>query len=103
MITVTANNYLEYIINALKIFFLAFVIGRSVDHLFKLLTNKYKNVNKKMLGIVQLLLVINIAYVMHIFTSEEFSEEFQISHPGILFSSFMINLQTTMFRNLGIV
>jgi len=102
MIIVDIENYKEYIFNAIKIFLLTFILGRTVNKLFEVITEKYKNFNKKLMGLIQLIIIIHIAYILHIVTSQEFSEEFQISHPSILFSSFMINLQTTMFRNLGI-
>lgn len=103
MIIVDWPHYRDYLLNAFKIFFFTFVIGRSIDYTFKLINDKYQKYNKKLFGLLQLIVVIHVAYILHIFTSNEFSDEFQISHPSILFSSFMITLQTNMFKNFGVI
>lgn len=100
---INLQNYIEYISSAIKIFMLTFIIGKGINKLFEKIEKDYPNYNKKILGFTHLFFIINVAYYLHIFTSDEFSDEFQISHPGILFSSFMINLQSNMFKNLGIL
>ena len=102
MIFVDLQHYSDYLINSLRIFVLTFILGRGINHLFVIINKKYPNYNKKLFGFLQLFFIINVAYVFHIFTTDEFSDEFQITHPGILFSSFMISLQTNMFKNLGV-
>lgn len=102
MITVDWLHYRDYLLSAFKIFFLMFVIGGSINHIFTIINKKYPKYNKVIWGVLQLIVVIHVAYILHIFTSNEFSDEFQISHPSILFSSFMISLQTNMFKNFGI-
>lgn len=98
----SVNNYLNYLLSALRIFILTFLLGKGIDKIFEKINKKYSEFNKNLIGLIQLFFIINIAYYLHIFTSENFSNEFQISHPSILFSSFIINLQTNMFRNLGV-
>lgn len=102
MIIVDFEHYTDYLKNAIKIFLFTFILGRGINKLFELITEKYSSYNKKLLGLLHLFVIINLAYILHIFTSDQFSDEFQISHPSILFSSFMITLQTQMFKNFGI-
>jgi uncharacterized membrane protein YoaK (UPF0700 family) len=103
MITGKFQNYKNYVFSAIKIFLLTFVLGKSINNFFTFITDKYENFNKKILAIIQLIVIINVAYIIHIIPSKQISEEFQITNPSILFSSLMINLQTTMFKNFDIL
>ena len=96
------NTYLQY---SLKIFFLAFIIGKSSDNIFLSIqknTSFYK-INKLFYGISQLIFVIFISFYLHVLTNNQISNELQIYSPTVLFSSFIFALQTNMMKNLDIL
>ena len=94
------NNFNTYLTYSVKIFLLAFIIGRSIDNIFITLQKKYTHINNVIFGILQLLTIITISYYLHIFTSNQFSNQMQIYGPNVLFSSFIFTLQTNMMQNL---
>lgn len=93
------KNFNNYFIESIKIFLLAFIIGKSIDNIFTRLQNKHSNINPIIFGIFQLIVVIIAAYYLHIFTSNQFSNEMQIYAPNVLFSSFIFTLQTNIMKN----
>jgi hypothetical protein len=99
------TNFNTYFINSLKTFFLAFIIGKSINNFFVIIQTKYKhkNINNIVYGILQLITVILSAYYLHILSSNTFSNNMQIYAPNVLFSSFIFALQTNMINNLDIM
>lgn len=95
------TNFNTYILHSLKIFFLAFIIGKSIDNIFIAIQKKYNKVNNILFGLLQLLTVITISYYLHILTSHEFSADMQIYAPNVLFSSFIFSLQSNMLKNFA--
>jgi len=96
------NTYFTY---SIKIFLLAFIIGKSIDNIFITIqkkTSEYK-INKIFYGISQLIFVILVSYYLHIFTGNQFSDELQIYSPTVLFSSFIFAVQTNMMKNLDVL
>jgi uncharacterized protein YacL len=96
------NTYFTY---SIKIFLIAFIIGKSIDNIFITIqkrTSEYK-INKIFYGIAQLVSLILISYYLHIFTNNQFSDELQIYSPSVLFSSFIFAIQTNMMKNLDIL
>ena len=96
------NTYFKY---SIKIFLLAFIIGKSIDNIFITIqkkTSEYK-INKIFYGISQLIFVILVSFYLHIFTNNQFGSELQIYSPTVLFSSFIFSLQTNMMKNLDIL
>lgn len=96
------NTYFKY---SIKIFLLAFIIGKSIDNIFITIqkrTSEYK-INKIFYGIAQLISLILISYYLHIFTNNQFSDELQIYSPTVLFSSFIFAIQTNMMKNLDVL
>lgn len=99
------NHLKTYFTYSIKIFLLAFIIGKSVDNIFITIQKKtaeYK-INKIFYGISQLIFVILISYYLHIFTNNQFSNELQIYSPTVLFSSFIFAVQTNMMKNLDVL
>lgn len=97
------THFKTYFIASIKVFFLAFIIGKSIDNLFITIQQKYPKINKLIFGILQLIVIIILAYFLHIFTSNTFSIEMQIYSPHVLFSSFIFALQSNMIKNLEII
>lgn len=96
------NTYFKY---SIKIFLLAFIIGKSIDNIFITIqkrTAEYK-INKIFYGIAQLMFVILVSYYLHIFTNNQFSNELQIYSPTVLFSSFIFAVQTNIMKNLDVL
>lgn len=95
-------NYSSYLKEGLQIFILIFILGKFIDNLFKSIQKKYNISKSKIFGIIHLIVIISIAYFIHIFTSQRINMEFQIYHPSVLFSSLMLNIQKTMFYNFDL-
>jgi hypothetical protein len=95
------TNFNTYILHSLKIFFLAFIIGKSIDNIFIVIQKKYEKVNRLLFGLLQLLIVIVTSYYLHILTSRQFSADMQIYTPNVLFSSFIFSLQSNMLKNFA--
>jgi len=93
------NNFNIYLTYSIKVFLLAFIIGKSIDNIFITLQKKYTYINNIIFGILQLLTIITMSYYLHILTSNQFSNEMQIYAPNVLFSSFIFTLQTNMMQN----
>ena len=46
------TNFNTYILHSLKIFFLAFTIGKSIDNIFITIQKKYEKVNNLLFGLL---------------------------------------------------
>jgi hypothetical protein len=95
------TNFNIYILHSLKIFFLAFIIGKSINNIFITIQKKYDKENNILLGLLQLLVVIVTSYYLHILTTRQFSSNMQIYAPNVLFSSFIFSLQSNMLKNFA--
>lgn len=78
------------------------IIGYTIENIFQKISEKYSHIDKRVLAFMQFLTAVSTAYYLHVNTSNAFSKDFQIGNPSVLFSSFIINLQKTMFTNLGL-
>jgi len=90
-----------YILHSLKIFFLAFTFGKSIDNIFTAIQKKYYGLNNISFGLLQLLTVIITSYYLHMLTTYKFSVDMQIQAPNVLFSSFIFSLQSNMLKNFS--
>ena len=95
------TNLNTYILHSLKIFFLAFIIGKSIDNIFTAIQKKYDGLNNISFGLLQLLTVIITSYYLHMLTTYKFSVDMQIQAPNVLFSSFIFSLQSNMLKNFA--
>ena len=95
-------NYINYLQEGLKIFILVFVLANVLDQFFSTIQKKYKIPKSKIFGLLQLFSIITIAYIVHVLTPHKTSIELQVYTPAVLFSSLMLNMQTTMFYNLDL-
>lgn len=90
-------QYLEYTFKSIQIFILCFLLGTFVDTQFHRYQNTIKNPNKLLIGLLQLIVIISITYLLHsIQFLEQFFEEYT---PNVLFSSFLLSLQSNMIYN----
>jgi hypothetical protein len=99
------TNLKTYFTYSIKIFLLAFILGKSIDNIFIIIQKKtaeYK-INKIFYGILQLVFVILVSFYLHIFTNNQVSDELQIYSPSVLFSSFIFAVQTNMMKNLDVL
>ncbi len=92
-------EFKEYFISSLKIFIILFILGKILDNTFTKIQKKYNIPLSIWYGILQLFTCIVVAYILHSFTSDNFSDEMQIYAPNVLLSSFMMSLQSNMFKN----
>jgi hypothetical protein len=89
-------NYIEYIMQSLKVFIFCFILGVIIDNQFKYIQENY-NINAFILAISQLITMISVTYI--IYKYKIFKLFFESYGPHILFSSFLFSLQTTMINN----
>lgn len=90
-------KYSEYIFKSLLIFSLSFIIGTFIDNYFIIYQKKFKNPNKLLFGFIQLIIIITITYSLnYIKFLEEFFEQYT---PNVLFSTFLLSLQSNMISN----
>lgn len=97
------THFETYFMISIRVFFLSFIIGKSIDNLFVIIQQRYPETNKLIFGMLQLIVVIISAYYLHIFTSNTFSTELQIYSPHVLFSSFTFALQSNMMKNFELI
>lgn len=90
-------NYYTYILKSVLIFFIIFTIGLHVNKFFEKFQKRNANVHPIIIGMIHLLCIINIAYVIH---GNGFAKYFEVYTPNIMFSSFLLSLQTSMISNL---
>lgn len=90
--------YLEYLFKSLQVFILCFILGSLINNFFEKIQININNSRYNLLfGIIQLVTIISITYLLHtIQYLEHFFEEYT---PNVLFSSFLLSLQSNMINN----
>jgi hypothetical protein len=86
-------DYKQYVLTSLQIFFSCFIIGVFVDSFFYNLQQKYNY--KVVFAFSQLITIITITFFMNKF----FYSTFEEYSPHILFSTFILSLQSNMINN----
>lgn len=88
--------YISYLKKSLQIFISSFVLGYLINTQFVNLQKRYPNNNPFIMGTAQLLTVITLTYILQLKVFVNFFEEYK---PNILFSTFLLTLQTNMIDN----
>jgi amino acid permease len=89
--------YIHYLAQSLQVFIACFILGTFIDTQFHNLQNQYPNINPLYLAIAQLITIISTTYFLHqIKFFHNFFEEYS---PNVLFSSFLLALQSNMIDN----
>lgn len=94
------KEYKHYIIKSLQVFILCFIIGTFVDNQFELYQKNITNITKYqrlLLGFSQLFVIITITYLLN--TVKFLNQFFEEYTPNVLFSTFLVSLQTNMINN----
>ena len=94
------KEYTHYISKSLQVFILCFIIGTFIDNQFKLYQKNIIDITKSqrlLLGFSQLIVIISITYLLH--TVKFFHQFFEEYAPNVLFSTFLVSLQTNMIGN----
>lgn len=86
--------YSNYILQSLYVFSLSFIIGVFIDNIFIKLTLKNEKY-KFLLSVIQLITIVSTSYMLHEYRFN-YSETYT---PRVLFSSFLLSLQTNMITN----
>ena len=94
-------EYLTYVLKSLQVFFLCFILGSLINRLFVNIQN-YVNIPTHIIfGVLQLITIISITYLLHsVQFLEQFFEEYT---PNVLFSSFLLSLQSNMIHNFKVI
>lgn len=86
--------YQNYIIQSLYVFLLSFTLGVLIDNTFEKNVQMYPDKTLP-LAFLQLFTVITISYILHEYHFR-YTETYT---PHVLFSSFLLSLQSTMIKN----
>jgi uncharacterized membrane protein YoaK (UPF0700 family) len=86
-------DYIQYTRISLYIFALTLIVGTFINKVFIKIQNHFPNVDAFMISVAQLFCIITVAYI---FESIHDTEPYA---PHVLFSSFLVSLQTNMLDN----
>lgn len=90
-------DYFEYLSKSLQVFILCFILGSLINNLFVKIQGYFNIPIHIIFGFLQLITIISITYLLHnIQYLEQFFEEYT---PNVLFSSFLLSLQSNMLNN----
>lgn len=90
-------KYTEYTLKSLQVFILCFILGTFIDKKFHEYQESLENPNHIIIGFIQLVTIISITYILHsVQFLQQFFEEYT---PNVLFSSFLLSLQSNMINN----
>jgi hypothetical protein len=90
-------RYPDYVIKSLEVFTLSFILGTFINNEFSKYQKTFKNPNRMIFGFSQLIVIISITYMLHsVQYLQQFFEQYM---PNVLFSSFLLSLQTNMIDN----
>jgi len=95
-------EYSRYLLKSLQVFVICFFIGTFIDSQFhklqkSLSLSKNNTVNEILFGFSQLITIITITYMLHV--NKFFHLYFEEYSPNVLFSTFLLSLQSNMIRN----
>jgi hypothetical protein len=90
-------NYTDYTLKSLQVFILCFILGTFIDNQFRKYQESFKNPNRPFLGFLQLVTIITITYILQ--TVQFLQQFFEEYTPNVLFSSFLLSLQSNMIDN----
>ena len=89
--------YIHYLSQSLQVFIACFILGTFIDTQFHNLQKLYPDVYPLYMGVAQLITIITMTYLLHkIKFFHSFFEEYS---PNVLFSSFLLALQSNMIDN----
>lgn len=94
-------NYQEYLVKSTRVFILCFFIGIYINNLFSKIQNQNSQLHPLILASAQLFAIITITYILHSYNF--FHTYFEVYTPHVLFSSFLLSLQTNMISNFKTV
>lgn len=89
--------YVSYLIKSLQVFISCFILGTFIDTQFHKLQNQYHNNHPLLMGLAQLVTIITVTYILH--SVKFFQNFFEEYTPNVLFSSFLLALQSNMIDN----
>jgi hypothetical protein len=90
-------EYTTYLLKSLQVFIICFFLGTFIDQQFHRLQKSYTEANQFIFGFSQLLVVITVTYLLHI--NRFFHSFFEEYSPNVLFSTFLLSLQSNMIYN----
>ena len=89
--------YFEYLYKSLQVFILCFILGSLINNLFIKIQDYFNIPMHIIFGFLQLITIISVTYILHnVQFLEHFFEEYT---PNVIFSSFLLSLQTNMLNN----
>ena len=90
-------SYINYIHKSLQIFLLCFIIGSYVNNVFIIIQKRNPQINTFVIAVLQLITIISITYLLR--KEKIFHSFFEEYSPNVLFSTFLVSLQTNMINN----
>ena len=86
--------YIHYLAQSLQVFIVCFILGTFIDTQFHHFQNKNTNINPFTIALAQLVTIISITYLLH--KIKFFHNFFEDYSPNVLFSTFLLALQSNM-------
>jgi hypothetical protein len=102
MTSSNVTTFSDWMFDGLKIFLLVFLIGKLINKAFAKVQKQFEIHRSLEFGFAHLLFILTFSYILHVYTSDKFSEDFGISSPSVLYSGLLLNLQSNLFSNFGI-
>jgi hypothetical protein len=94
-------RYVSYLLKSLQVFIVCFLIGIFIDNQFHKLQESIQpteqNYTELLIGFAQLITIISVTYILHI--TKFFHLYFEEYSPNVLFSTFLLSLQSNMIYN----
>lgn len=89
--------YIHYILKSFQVFIIYFFLGTFIDSYFKKLENQTPNIPYIIFSLLQLFTLISLTFILH--KMQFLHSYFENYSPTLLFSSFLIGLQSNMINN----
>jgi uncharacterized membrane protein YoaK (UPF0700 family) len=86
-------DYIKYTSDSVYVFIVSFIFGTVVNRIFSKFQRMFVNPSALVFGIAQLITIVTIAYLFHK------HNQIEPYTPHVLFSSFLMSLQTNMIDN----
>lgn len=93
-------KYITYTLKSLNVFILCFLLGTLIDtqfHKYQASIENISSLQKLVIGLFQLVIIITVTYTLN--TIKFFHNFFEEYSPNVLFSTFLLSLQSNMITN----
>jgi hypothetical protein len=94
------DNFFRYLVKSLVVFVVCYLCGTWINAQFHQWTQQTA-ASPLVLACSQLFVIISLSYMLQHFHNFLFQYAFETYTPHVLFSTFLLSLQTTMIANFN--